>query len=162
MYRSPSHLSESARADVARHLAQVLVDGLDLHSQIKIAHWNIKGLHFAALHPLFDGFAVALAAHNDALAERAATLGAQVHGTARHVAAHSRLEEYPQGATRDLDHVRLLASRFDRYLAGLREARAGAEKDGDSDSADLLSTMVSDFEKHAWFLHASLAEAAPR
>ena len=39
-----------------------LADGLDLHSQIKVAHWNIKGPHFATLHPLFETFAVTVIA----------------------------------------------------------------------------------------------------
>jgi len=54
MYQSPSHLSEAVRAKVADALNERLADGLDLHSQIKVAHWNIKGPQFAALHPLFE------------------------------------------------------------------------------------------------------------
>jgi len=73
MYKSPSHLPETARKDVAATLNDVLASGLDLHSQIKVAHWNIKGPGFAALHPLFETFAVGLAAFNDEIAERART-----------------------------------------------------------------------------------------
>ena len=62
MYPSPSHLPESARTSLADALNAVLADGLDLHGQIKVAHWNIKGPQFAALHPLFETFAVGLAA----------------------------------------------------------------------------------------------------
>ena len=123
MFKSPSPLSEQTRRTLAATLNARLADGLDLHSQIKVAHWNIKGPQFAALHPLFETFAVSLAAHNDAFAERAVTLGARAYGTARHVASSSRLEEYPQETTRDLDHVRLLADRIESYLQGLRESR---------------------------------------
>lgn len=156
MYKSPSQLSPAAREAIAVTLNQRLVDGLDLHGQIKVAHWNVKGPHFAALHPLFETFAVSLANHNDAIAERAVTLGALARGTARHVAAHSRLAEYPQETTRDLDHVRLLADRLEQYLAGMRESRAVAEEHRDTDTVDLLTGIVSEFEKHAWFLRASL------
>src|SRR5688572_32005536 len=99
-------------------LNTVLLDGLDLHGQIKVAHWNIKGPHFPSLHPLFETFAVSLAEHNDEIAERSVTLGSLAYGTARHVAKTSRLTEYPQETTRDLEHVRLLAERFDAYLVG--------------------------------------------
>lgn len=156
MYRSPSHLSESARKAVADTLNERLADGLDLHSQIKVAHWNIKGPNFAALHPLFETFAVSLANHNDAIAERAVTLGGKAYGTARHVAKSSRLPEYPGETTRDLEHVALLAERIEGYLSGLRESRSVAEKQGDTDSVDLLTGIVTEFEKHAWFLRASL------
>lgn len=156
MYKSPSPLPEEARAKIAETLNTILVDGLDLHSQIKVAHWNIKGPQFAALHPLFESFAVSLAEHNDTFAERAVTLGAKVYGTARHVAKASRLPEYPQETTRDMDHVRLLSERIERYLEGAREGRAIAEKHADTDSADLFTQVITEFEKHAWFLRASL------
>jgi starvation-inducible DNA-binding protein len=159
MYRSPSHLPEDARAKVADALNARLADGLDLHSQIKVAHWNIKGPQFAALHPLFETFATSLANFNDAVAERAVTLGGLAQGTARHAAKTSRLPEYPQDTTRDLEHVRLLGERFEAYVAGLRESRALSEKEADTDTVDLLTQIVSEFEKNAWFLRASLEKS---
>jgi starvation-inducible DNA-binding protein len=156
MYRSPSALSEEARQQIADTLNARLADGLDLHSQIKVAHWNIKGPQFPSLHPLFETFATDLAGFNDAIAERAVTLGARAYGTTRHVARQSRLTEYPQETTRDLEHVRLLAERFDIYLAGVRESRQVGDKLGDTDTVDLLTQLVTAFEKHAWFLRASL------
>lgn len=158
MYRSPSPLSEQARTAIAATLNERLVDGLDLHSQIKVAHWNIKGPQFAALHPLFESFAVSLAGHNDVLAERAVTLGARAYGTSRHVAKHSRVPEYPQETVKDLDHVKLLADRFDVYLAGLRDSRKVAEGQQDTDTVDLLTGAITEFEKHTWFLRATLGE----
>ena len=156
MYKSPSHLPEDARVKIADTLNARLADGLDLHSQIKVAHWNIKGPQFAALHPLFETFAVSLANHNDSIAERAVTLGAKAYGTARHVAKSSRLPEYPQETSRDLEHVALLAERIEKYLDGVRESRSAIEKLNDTDSVDLLTGIVTEFEKHAWFLRASL------
>lgn len=156
MYRSPSPLPEQTRSTLSATLNERLADGLDLHSQIKVAHWNIKGPQFAALHPLFETFAVSLAAHNDSVAERAVTLGGKAYGTTRHVAKASRLPEYPQETTKDLEHVRLLAERIESYLVGLRESRVLAEKHTDMDTADLFTGIITEFEKHAWFLRASL------
>ncbi|HSU38475.1 MAG TPA: DNA starvation/stationary phase protection protein Dps [Polyangiaceae bacterium] len=156
MYQSPSQLPPEARTQLAKTLNARLADGLDLHSQIKVAHWNIKGPQFAALHPLFETFAVSLAQHNDTIAERAVTLGGKAYGTARHVATSSTLPEYPQDTTRDLEHVKLLAERFEKYLAGARESRTLSEKLGDTDTVDLFTQVVTEFEKHAWFLRASL------
>lgn len=156
MYKSPSKLPEDARLKLSETLNDRLTDGLDLHSQIKVAHWNIKGPGFAALHPLFETFAVGLAAFNDELAERAVTLGGRALGTTRHVAKGSRIPEYPSETTKDVEHVKHLADRFDVYLDGVRESRGIAEKLGDTDTVDLFTRVVSDFEKHAWFLRASL------
>ena len=157
MYKTPSQLPETARATLVRSLNERLVDGLDLHSNLKVAHWNVRGPQFPALHPLFEQFADQLAAHNDALAERAVTLGGLAAGTTRYVATSSRLAEYPIDVARDLDHVRLLAERFDTYLEGVRGSRSIAQELGDSDTEGLLTNVVTDFEKNAWFLRATLA-----
>ena len=93
----------------------------------------------------------------NAVAERAVTLGGRAYGTTRYVATKSKLSEYPQDTVRDSEHVKLLADRFDGYLGGVRESRALAEQLGDTDTADLLTQIVTSFEKHAWFLQASLA-----
>lgn len=156
MYRSPSQLAENARGAIAETLNARLADGLDLHSQIKVAHWNIKGPNFAALHPLFETFAVALAQFNDEIAERLVTLGGKALGTARHVAKASSLPEYPTDAVRDMDHVKNLANRIESYLKGCHESRKVADGKGDADTVDLLTRVVVEFEKHAWFLCASM------
>jgi starvation-inducible DNA-binding protein len=157
MYKTPSNLPEAARADIAHALNDRLADGLDLHGQLKVAHWNVRGPQFPSLHPLFEQFAIQLAAHNDAIAERAVTLGGVALGTARHVAKASRIAEYPAETSRDLDHVAALADRIDTYLTGVRESRTLAEQRADTDTVDLLTGVITEFEKNAWFLRATLA-----
>ena len=156
MYPSPSKLPEAARTTLVQTLNERLADGLDLHSQIKVAHWNIKGPQFAALHPLFDQFATDLATHNDTVAERILTLGGLAVGTSRHIAKHSRLGDYPQDVTKDLEHVKLLADRIGAYLVGVRASRELAIEHKDDDTNSVLTDIVTMFEKHAWFLHATL------
>ena len=158
MYKSPSRIAQNVRASIADALNKILVDGLDLHSQIKVAHWNIKGPHFAALHPLFETFAVSLAGYNDEIAERAVTLGGKAEGTARQVARNSTLTDYPPDIVQDLELVELLASRIEAYLDAVRSARGVAEMSSDTDTVDLLTTVASKFEKHAWFLRAMLGK----
>lgn len=157
MYKTPSQLPDAARAEIARTLNERLADGLDLHSHLKVAHWNVRGPQFPALHPLFEQFANQLALHNDALAERAVTLGALAIGTSRQVASQSRLPEYPVETTRDTEHVAALAARIETYLEGVRASRRIAEQQGDTDTVDLLTAVVTELEKNAWFLRATLA-----
>lgn len=156
MKNSPSQLPADVRKKLCDALRGVLTDGLDLHSQIKVAHWNIKGPQFAALHPLFDTFATDLAVHNDTIAERILTLGGLAVGTARHIAKNSRLADYPQEVTRDLEHVKLLAERIGTWLVGARACRDLAVEHKDDDTNSMLTDAVTMFEKHAWFLHATL------
>jgi len=156
MHATSSRLPEKSRAKIAAALNASLLDGVDLATQVKVAHWNTKGPQFAALHPLFDTFAGEVAALNDEIAERAVTLGALADGTARRAAIASRVPEYPGDATDGLAHAALLVERFGVYLDGLRAARETAEKLGDADTVDLLTGPITEFEKHAWFLHATL------
>lgn len=156
MKNTPSHLSSDARKKMSDALRAVLTDGLDLYTQLKVAHWNIKGALFTSLHPLFDAFATDQAGNNDEIAERIRTLGHLAVGTARHVAKNSRLADYPQETTKDLEHVQLLTERIGKHLEGMRAARDVAKQVEDEDTFDLLTGMVEQFEKHAWFLHATL------
>jgi starvation-inducible DNA-binding protein len=87
------------------------------------------------------------------------TLGGSAVGTVRQVATASSLPELPGGVVKGLDLVVLLAERIDAYLSGLRRTRELADGLGDGDTVDLLTQIVTEFEKNAWFLRAT-AEAA--
>ncbi len=156
MFKSPSHLPEAARERIAAALNANLADGLDLQLQIKVAHGNIKGPRFPGLHVLFDTFAAGITAHNDTIAERAVTLGGKAYGTARHVAKASRLAEYPQETSKDVEHAALVAERIVKYVQGVQASRVVAEEHEDADTVDVLTQVICEFEKHAWMLQASL------
>ncbi|MFN8644230.1 MAG: DNA starvation/stationary phase protection protein Dps [Candidatus Binatia bacterium] len=146
----------AGRAVVVAELNRRLADSIDLHAQVKVAHWNVKGPHFAALHPLFEQFAVALAARIDQVAERAVTLGGAAEGTLPAVAQRSALPAYDTTVRDGLGHARQLAERFAAYVEGLRASRQVAEAAGDADTVDLLTQVVSEFEKFGWFLEATV------
>ena len=129
MNASPSPLPENARKKIADALNARLADGLDLHSQIKVAHWNIKGPQFAALHPLFETFAVSLASAQRRDRRARGHAGRQAYGTARHVGQGLAPARVPAG-----DHARPRAREAPAPSAsrttstGSRESRASAEK----------------------------------
>ena len=156
MQPTSSRLPSDARAKIASALAACLADGTDLYTQTKTAHWNVKGPLFAPLHELFDSIAGTLASSNDEIAERAIVLGGLTQATARRAASASRVAEYPADVTDGLSHAGLLVERIGTYLDGLRGARGVADGLGDPDTVDLLTVTVEKFEKHAWFLHATL------
>lgn len=155
-YKSPSPLPADARAKVAVALVPVLLESLDLHGQIKVAHWNVKGPHFATLHPLFETIAVALAGFGDEIAERAVTLGAHVPGTARQVARESRLGEPKPGTSDGLALVGEVVESVEAWLRGAHAARRIAEHCDDGDTVDLLTGAITELEKQGWFLRATL------
>jgi len=156
MYASPSRLPETARVLIADALNARLAEGLDLQAQAKHAHWNVKGPHFAPLHALFDGIATAVTGFNDAIAERAVTLGARAQGTLRQAAKASLLPDLPGDVVQGLELARLLAERVEAWTDGLREARKVAQSQGDEDTFDLVTGVVEEMEKQGWFLRATL------
>jgi len=42
------------------------------------------------------------------------------------------------------------------HLSELRASRSAAESQADTDTVDLFTTVITEFEKNAWFLRASL------
>ena len=158
---SPTTLAEDVRRRVCASLAQRVADGIDLGTQVKVAHWNVKGPLFRELHALFEDIAVALQKHNDELAERAVTLGGHIEATARRVAADSRLADYPPGLRGGIDHARAVAERIETYVDGATEALGLIERLGDRVTADLLTGVLRSVEKLAWMLRATLEPPSP-
>ncbi|HTJ44450.1 MAG TPA: DNA starvation/stationary phase protection protein Dps [Kofleriaceae bacterium] len=156
MFLTPSSLPEGARAKIVAALNTCVLDGVDLYTQTKVAHWNVRGPLFAQIHELFDKLAGHVSEHVDDLAERAVTLGGRATGSARAVAHGSRLEEISHEVRRDLELTRLIAERTESFLHGLRAAREVAETEKDADTEDLLTGTIRGLEKDVWMLRATL------
>src|ERR1700676_5546399 len=105
MYQTQNDLTEATRQNVVDLLQKRLADGIDLQTQTKQAHWNVKGPHFIALHELFDKVNQDIEDYVDLIAERAVQLGGVVEGSARSVARRSTLPEYPVKGGTGRQHV---------------------------------------------------------
>ena len=134
-----------------------LADTLDLYTQVKQAHWNVKGPHFIALHELFDKLAEDLEEPVDDIAERVTALGGVARGTARITAQVSRLPEFPHDRCEGLNAVALLADRYAAVGASTRAAIDTASKEGDADTSDLFTGISRGLDKALWFLEAHVA-----
>jgi starvation-inducible DNA-binding protein len=133
-----------------------LADTSDLASQVKQAHWNVKGPEFMQLHLLFDDLYDRLLAHNDLLAERATALGGKAMGTARMAAANSQLPELPEDCVLGLDLVRALVERYGQLATSVRAAIDESGKQADQGTADLFTEISRALDKDLWFLEAHL------
>ena len=149
-------LPADARARVVELLNQQLADTLDLRSQTKYAHWNVKGPTFIALHKLFDELAERLDGHADEIAERATALGGVATGTVRQGSANSRLPEFPPDTFAAQAVVEAVAVRFANVAKSTREAIDAADKHDDADTADLFTGISRALDKDLWFLEAHL------
>ncbi|CCW34333.1 DNA-binding ferritin-like protein (oxidative damage protectant) [Chthonomonas calidirosea] len=99
LYPTHNDLPQATREQIIELLNARLADAIDLYTQTKQAHWNVKGPAFIALHELFDQVAEAVEDYADLLAERAVQLGGVALGTARVAAEKSSLYEYPLSIT---------------------------------------------------------------
>src|SRR5580692_11583607 len=110
MFRTKNDLSEATRHKTVELLNARLADCIDLQTQTKQAHWNVKGPNFIALHELFDKINDEVEEYVDEIAERAVQLGGMAEGTARMVAKRTSLAEYPLSAMDGRSHVEALSS----------------------------------------------------
>lgn len=156
LYSTRIDLSETTRSQVIEILSRTLATTLDLKTQVKQAHWNVKGLDFYQLHELFDEMATELEEYIDLFAERITALGGLAIGTARTAAALSMLPEYPFDILDGKDHIVALADRFAPYAKSLREAIDKTNNLGDADTADLYTEVSRTIDKRLWFLEAHL------
>src|ERR1700730_7488826 len=108
MFKTKNDVPEATRAKVVELLNARLADCIDLQTQTKQAHWNVKGPSFIALHELFDKVNEAVDGYLDDIAERAVQLGGVAEGTARTAAKRSSLPEYPAKGVDGRGHVEAL------------------------------------------------------
>lgn len=139
-------------------LNQQLADTFDLYSQVKQAHWNVKGMHFVQLHLLFDELAKSLIEYIDLIAERVTALGGMVTGTIRMASTNSQLPEFPVEIVEGKQLLEVLAMRYGAYGSSSRAAIAKAADDGDQATADLFTEISRTIDKHLWFLDAHLQD----
>ena len=156
MFKTKNDLPEGARAKAVELLNARLTDCIDLQTQTKQAHWNVKGPNFIALHELFDKINEDVEDYVDDIAERAVQLGGVVEGTARMVAKRSSLPEYPANVADGRSHVEALSSALATFGKSARKAIAEANELGDLDTADLFTEVSRGIDKWVWFVEAHL------
>ena len=156
MFKTKNDLPESTRAKVIALLNARLADCIDLQSQTKQAHWNVKGPNFIGLHELFDKINEEVEDYVDDIAERAVQLGGFAEGTVRVVAKQSNLKEYPLNVSDGHAHVDALSSALAAFGLQARKAINDANDLGDLDTADLFTEVSRGIDKWVWFVEAHL------
>lgn len=154
MYHTSIDLPKNTRVDMVQLLNARLADSVDLHMQMKQAHWNVKGPNFIGLHKLFDEIYSATEEYVDKIAERAVMLGGTVHGTARAAVANSKLPEFPKGISTGVAHVHAVTKALAAYGSEVRDAIDTADDAKDADTADLFTEVSRGVDKWLWFVEA--------
>jgi len=160
MYKTKIDLSEKTRRNVIVILNERLSDAIDLQSQIKQAHWNVKGPYFIALHELFDKISDAVLEEIDEIAERITSLGGTAEGTVAVAAKRSKLKNYPLSITAGKDHLLYLSTQLSVFGKAVRAGIDETDELGDADTADLFTQISREIDKYLWFIEAHLQDKA--
>src|SRR5215475_1407664 len=139
MYDTRNDLPATLRTRMVELLNGRLADAIDLGTQAKQAHWNVKGPNFIALHELFDKVAEHVEDHIDTLAERITALGGTAHGTIGVVSRTTTLKPYPEDITDGVQHIEALSSAIADFGTKARKAIDEAARAGDADTSDLFT-----------------------
>ena len=154
LYETKNPLPAETRARVVALLNNRLADCVDLQSQCKQAHWNVKGPQFIALHKLFDEIYEAAEEYVDLIAERIVQLGGVAEGTVRAAAQRSSLREYPLVLSSGEEHVAALSDVLAQFSGMAREGITELEELEDPDSMDILTEVSRGVDKWLWFVEA--------
>ena len=153
MHKTRIDLPEKARRKTVDLLNARLADAIDLQTQAKQAHWNVKGPSFIALHELFDKINEDVEDYVDLFAERIVQLGGYADGGARTAAKHSSLADYPRVAS-GREHVEALSTALGAFGKAVRANIDQADQAGDKDTADLFTEVSRGVDKWLWFVES--------
>jgi starvation-inducible DNA-binding protein len=154
MYKTANTLPEQIRARSVALLNHHLAAAIDLHAQVKQAHWNVRGPTFIAIHELFDKVADIVEEYMDKIAERAGTLGGTAEGTVQIAAERSFLEPYRLGVADAAAHIAAVTTALARFGESARNAIDESDELGDIDTSDLFTGVSRGIDKQFWLVES--------
>jgi starvation-inducible DNA-binding protein len=153
-------LTDAQRQAVAERLRALLADEFTLYTKARNYHWNVTGPHFHDLHKLFEDQYEAADEIVDRVAERIRALGEVAPGTLQEFSQAKRLAEHPGTVPHWRDMVRNLAADHEAIVRQLRaDIEVVQNQHHDVGTADFLTGLMEEHEKHAWMLRATAEEA---
>ena len=154
MYQTKNDLPEQVRAQLIGLCNARLADAIDLQTQCKQAHWNVKGPDFISLHGLFDRVSDDARGYVDDIAERAVQLGGVADGTLGAVAKRTTLPPYGTAGGNGRAHIEAMAVALAAFGVLVRQAIGISAELNDADSADLFTEISRGTDKWLWFIEA--------
>ena len=158
MFQTQNSLPEKVRQDVVETLQLRLADGIDLMLQAKQAHWGVRGIHFFALHELFDKIHQEIENGCDLLAERIAQVGGSPDGSKASITTRSSLPVYSITAIKDEEHVKILSLSLATFGRLLHQSIAKTTQLEDPVTTDILTDIARSVDKNLWFVESHLIE----
>ena len=140
---------------LTNQLNQVLADSYALLSLTHLAHWNVEGPGFFALHTAFQTQYEELFMAIYEIAERIRALDAYAIGGLGTLARTAQMKEFTSPLAQD-DYVRALIAANEKLVGDAARARATAGKANDAESQDLMIGRITLHQKTIWMLKSYL------
>ncbi len=159
----PTHntLSQNIRMQSVELLNKHLAAAIDLHAQVKQAHWNVRGPAFIAVHELFDKVSEEVENFSDMLAERAGALGGPAEGTVQVAAERSFLVPYPLKIGDETQHVFAVSAAIAAFGESVRKAIDETANRGDAVTADLFTEIGRGVDQQLWLVESHMGAGLP-
>jgi starvation-inducible DNA-binding protein len=154
MQKTANTLSKNIRAKSVAVLNRHLAAAIDLHAQVKQAHWNVRGATFIAIHELFDKVADAVEGYSDTIAERAAALGGTAEGTIQIAVEHSFLARYRLGIADAAAHIAVVTAALATFGESVRNAIDEMASSGDADTSDVFTEISRGVDQQLWLVES--------
>lgn len=143
------------KKEISHRLHLLLADHFHLYLNTLSAHWNLVDKHFGMLHELFEKQYENVAGQIDLIAERIRKLGFECPNSLDELLPKRRLKE--MCTARDgKSRIERLAADYETLLPIMREDIDHAAENQDHGTADMLTGMLRDYEKAAWFLRSHI------
>jgi starvation-inducible DNA-binding protein len=140
---------------MAASLNQVLADSYALLSLTHLAHWNVEGPGFFALHTAFQTQYEELFMAIDEIAERIRALDVYAIGGLGTLAKVAQMQEFAAPISQ-VDYVRALIAANEKLVADAEVARDLAGEANDPESQDLMIGRITLHQKTIWMLRSFL------
>jgi starvation-inducible DNA-binding protein len=147
--------AKSQTAALTASLNQVLADSYALMALTHLAHWNVEGPGFFALHTAFQTQYEELFTAIDEIAERIRALNAYAIGGLGQFAQTAQMKEFAAPMPQE-NYVKRLISANEKLLADAAKARDLAGQANDAESQDLMISRITLHQKTVWMLKSFL------
>lgn len=141
--------------ELTSKLNLVLADSYALMSLTHLAHWNVEGPGFFALHTAFQTQYEELFTAIDEIAERVRSIGGYAIGGLSTFADVAKIQEFQSPLTQEA-YVQALVAANEKLIADASTARDAAAAFNDPETEDLMVTRITLHQKTVWMLNSFL------
>ena len=154
MHSTKIDIDKETRENMIGHLNARLADSIDLKSQAKQAHWNVKGMMFEPIHlkteALYNEFAVIF----DDIAERQLQLRSEPIVTMQEALKVSQIKEIEKSSFNASEVVQTLITDLDHFYTAFKQLSEAS--DNDSTTAAYADDKIAWLEKELWMLRSMM------